>query len=851
VATIEAKIEVDRRGTLRVVGTIEGQTKRWSVGQGAWSEELTAWKAADPVRLADLPVIVELEQGVPRRVRPRQPLPEQPPGATAPAAAARPAVGAQAAPSPRPASPLAPSPKQRPAPSRPSDPQGRFHNPYNFVPVPPRDWSDAHLGDGRPKGHDAYQPGCWSGWIDITLDVVTPLLIPGEVERRGDGHVTVGLRVDGAGRPLLPATSLKGMLRAAYEAATNARLGVFSRDWARPLGFRLPARDAQELIPVRIERTTDDSLVARPLRGTLIPGAPRTLAAAWLPRYPQDRAVCYPSGDLPAHGDHVRCLLEARQHRSKRFWFWEVVCITPVEEPLPQAKTEVDRGHSGRIEVEGWVFVTNRNAPNKHDERVFFAVGDVHRLPLSADVVQQWKELIADYRRQHDEAEVWGRQGADGRLLPPDVAESGPSGELRPAWSPHIYQDGRTHPGVSQAAPDLGQLAPGTLGYARLEGWGAAGAVVTELYPVALSRAFYARAPLDLLDESLRPASSLDQCSPAERVFGWVNPAGPGAVRGHLRVGPVRCETAPDQAVQAVGGAEGIPLAVLSTPKPAQARFYLASDPCAGKPLPQGWQVRRSTYAPPRALRGRKVYPHHRGLEGKASAEAATDYWCGAAQPPPPRPGPRYREYRRAGDLRDGQNRSVRAWVRPGTRFAARLWVDSLAPAELGALLWLLRLPAAHYLRLGGGKPLGFGSVRVEISALELGLGEDWQRWYAGLGLDEEGIAWLRDPQDRRLGACVEVFGAAVRRLAGLQAASDWQTAPWIAAFLRACRGHDDPWPVHYPRTQSAPDPKGENFRWFVANASPKGLGLALPPLLDEDQPPAARGLPLSPVRRV
>lgn len=36
---------------------------------------------------------------------------------------------------------------------------------------------------------------------------------------------------------------------------------------------------------------------------------------------------------------------------------------------------------------------------------------------------------------------------------------------------------------------------------------------------------------------------------------------------------------------------------------------------------------------------------------------------------------------------------------------------------ELGALLWLLDLPKEHYHRLGGGKPFGFGSVKLSIDS--------------------------------------------------------------------------------------------------------------------------------------
>ncbi|NJM47654.1 MAG: hypothetical protein HC860_17045 [Alkalinema sp. RU_4_3] len=103
-----------------------------------------------------------------------------------------------------------------------------FHNPYNFVPALPRGTS-GELGDREPVGHHAYLCNYWSGSISIKLKTKTPLLIsdtlkPGD--EADNGHKTYDLRmIDG--KPYLSPTSIKGMLRAAYEAVTNSRLSVF------------------------------------------------------------------------------------------------------------------------------------------------------------------------------------------------------------------------------------------------------------------------------------------------------------------------------------------------------------------------------------------------------------------------------------------------------------------------------------------------------------------------------------------------------------------------------------------------------------------------------------------------
>jgi hypothetical protein len=58
--------------------------------------------------------------------------------------------------------------------------------------------------------------------------------------------------------------------------------------------------------------------------------------------------------------------------------------------------------------------------------------------------------------------------------------------------------------------------------------------------------------------------------------------------------------------------------------------------------------------------------------------------------------------------------------VRPGSRFCGEVRFDQLDPAELGGLLHAMQLPGGLAHRLGAGKPLGLGSVRLEITGISL-----------------------------------------------------------------------------------------------------------------------------------
>jgi len=48
--------------------------------------------------------------------------------------------------------------------------------------------------------------------------------------------------------------------------------------------------------------------------------------------------------------------------------------------------------------------------------------------------------------------------------------------------------------------------------------------------------------------------------------------------------------------------------------------------------------------------------------------------------------------------------------------------------------------------------------------------------------------------------------------------AENFESVPFIAAWLRMATGHQDNLPTHYPRVAAAPDQAGENFKWYTEN---------------------------------
>ncbi|MDW8354576.1 MAG: TIGR03986 family CRISPR-associated RAMP protein [Bryobacterales bacterium] len=692
-----------------------------------------------------------------------------------------------------------------------------FYNPYNFVPAPPRKIADAELGDGAPVMHDQFHAHCYTGCIRVRMTAVTPLVVPDPASARckENDHWVFPLRQDGQGRPLIAASSVRGMLRSAYEAITNSRFCRFSEAYKSRLGYRMEARQGLSLIPARIAGGHIELLTGTSKVGAN--GAPQgPMYAAWLPRYRRGRlsasAVRYENGELPQHGDEVDCRIELVTHHSGKFQYWAV--------------REIRRAAPGNPEdgwVRGWVCVTNANINRKHDERVFFIDPQQGQklgpFPLTAALREQWKQLIADYRKLHEDdlAERKKRQQRPDEYLGDEPG--------RTAWSRHVYEAGYE------------ELRDGTLCYARLSSDKGG---VEALFPVMISRELYACSPWDLLDASLRPAERIQELSPADRVWGWVRTQPlrgdeelHTAVRGRVRVGPVRCES--EDAAETFP--QELPLAILSAPKPQQGRFYVAKNK-AGQAQKDGLSRIEAGYSKlgtdgqEKGLRGRKVYPHHAGLPPSHWANPLEDRT---------QQGPPYQEYRRPRDAngkeqQDNQNRSILGWVKPGAEFTFELYVENLSRVELGALLWLLRLPDEHYVRIGGGRPLGFGSVRLEIKDWDLREPQGLKSWYS---------AWV-EPQPlaadpNLLDEAVSAFQEAVLRAYG-RSSERFENIPFIKSFLAACRGFPGGLPVHYPRVTPEPGRSGENYQWFVENE--RQGRYALPDLAGDPKLPLLQASP-------
>lgn len=685
-----------------------------------------------------------------------------------------------------------------------------FHNPYTFVPTPPRP-SNGFAGDFNPLENDprldhaSLKDNLWTGHIPIKITTVTPLVLLKDdgTERDPKKHQIYDVL------DFLPESSLRGMLRSAYEVVTNSRYACFSN--GDRLAYRMRPQEALNLIPTVIEDGGSGKLVARLYTGTSTPtdrgpgdgsGGRGPMYAAMLTCYPTNSACI--KGYDPKTGDEVCAEIVSRRHNRLSYHFWQAIKVWPKGSPTPHTQGTV---------VTGRVLITNQNMGNKHDERIFFNPMKTI-LPVTDELKEAWRMRIQSYRDAHSENDIFNRKRAKDepwRKLGRDPGQT--------AWSPHLYEDGKHKDRWGRNVHDALKLQKDDMVYARCE-FNSSGDItsITDLFPVMISRELYADSPKALLDTSLQPANKRGKLSPADRLFGWV-PQEQGDDAGYKSRIRVVCEDgARPKIIQKFDGE--LPLMILGQPKPAQGRFYVADD--HGDPQDDvrkqdaGYNASQN-----KSLRGRKQYWHHKGLEAELEESKQEQcYWKPSVEDRTniKRKG-RYQEYRRPDDRegkpqKDTQNRSIKGWIKPGTEFKVSLYVQNLQPEEIGALLWLLSLPEKHYFKLGYGKPLGFGSVRLEVDdgVLPLGTGEHWQKYYTTLDADPPTMLDV----DQR-GVCIQAFQAS---MIAYDADSNFEDLSFIADFLQILTGPVDDSPIHYPREDRNPIPEGENFRWFTTNES-------------------------------
>jgi CRISPR-associated protein (TIGR03986 family) len=297
------------------------------------------------------------------------------------------------------------------------------------------------------------------------------------------------------------------------------------------------------------------------------------------------------------------------------------------------------------------------------------------------------------------------------------------------------------------------------------------GTNVTEFGYAQIYRKLFKKSIDDLLPQEMHHCKDYDSLCPACRLFGWVNSdcvqegAQKIAYAGRIRISHGRI----------IGNREVLgefPLAILSSPKPTATFFYLLDE--------KGESKFNVAYANDARLRGRKFFRHQRMAEEK--------------------------EYKRADNKTDNQNRSLKNVLGPGAKFDFTICFENLSPIELGALLWAIEMEEGMYHKIGLAKPLGFGSVKLSIENISI---LDVRRRYSSFS----NCGW-KTMEKHKKNKFLDLFRGTMENKYG-KPFKELDNIKDLTAILSEPSSN---LPVHYPRTSETPDADGKNFEWFEKN---------------------------------
>jgi CRISPR-associated protein (TIGR03986 family) len=222
-------------------------------------------------------------------------------------------------------------------------------------------------------------------------------------------------------------------------------------------------------------------------------------------------------------------------------------------------------------------------------------------------------------------------------------------------------------------------------------------------------------------------------------------------------------------------------LSILGSPHPTSLEFYLGDI--------EHIKARRDGqhgYNEPNAkIRGRKIYRHHKQWDH--------------AEP--------------TSSDRSDQNRTIQGVYKLGSQWKFTIEFENMQPVELGALLWTLELAESGkqgYHRMGYGKPLGFGSVQIEITGLDF---YDAKTRYKAADRVEPTDEGKHKQQREHL---VSRFKTAISCLYDKTPFAQLSNIEDLLVLLSEPNAD---LAIHYPRldvNRQAAD--NEGFRWFMAN---------------------------------
>jgi CRISPR-associated protein (TIGR03986 family) len=605
----------------------------------------------------------------------------------------------------------------------PSSPPAAQPNPYGFLPVEPE---QAVLD--RPLWRDGKsQEQRFSGELLLTLEALTPLLVGNQQREIDDRHSELVPHMLDDGRVLLAGSSLKGMLRAALASLLHApmeRVAEHHYSYRPNFGFGPKENPPVEIRAAVVEKIEGEGENAK----ITIRLLPEETSVIFVRNEAYDK-LGHPIPNNPVTGKFTGVVLTKSKNKpSQRL-------------DHDDGYTKLDHiifRYAGGIDGEGHLAKEfKENNPTYHYVLIStesYKKGKSLSLPEKLQrTYYATQKVLADEKYGHISP---GHPLLRSKEIETKIAKSIKSNaQLQPHQL--IYIECL----VRENGQELRLPRPLTMGHHFQYRW------------AYTSSVRYRNAILGDEQKELRPELALrpeekandqgapEQLSAARLLFGYAvdgnNEDQKNLARDNFKrlAGRIACNHAIEvtdgksEAERFMNAGKPIQLKILGMPRPSAVEFYLKQPE-----LPQKLTTYGDTPSDPGGdLAGRKFYRH------QPDAKTRTGLY--------------------AGDTRDAsaseRGTVVRYLSKPGSRFRFTLRFDSLRLWELGALLAVLepqhlekRLALSTSLngyahKLGYGKPLGLGSVRLTIDGARWHENDSWQ-WTEARDLQTDAWQTLR-----------------------------------------------------------------------------------------------------------
>jgi CRISPR-associated protein (TIGR03986 family) len=550
------------------------------------------------------------------------------------------------------------------------------HAPYNFVPLPEK---AVTVDESEIPSHDTYEH--MTGYIECTLTIETPTYTRCAMnpeffhqwadkadkitqnDQAREEHAKF-FHLDDAERPVIPGSSLRGMVRTLVEIA-----GYGKMQWV-----------------------TNEQLVFRAV------GDPSSLGDFYRSRFlgpnktnPPDMHFDYPSRRV--RGGYLRithngyAIQPAKEFEGESFIHVEYSDANPIT-----------HGRQGRQLVHD-IFVKPARRKTSHRGR---RGGGVLKLDLAiAPQVSQQSRGGLQKAKLVESGHMRGRHAKHWHCA---IYEPDSSAKLIPipdsVWELYV-QDRELTRGIPtrKIQHDGDPLFYLVDDQDQLVFFG----------PTVMFRVPYENSPSDWIPRSVKKETSIDL---AEAIFGYISKEKSITSRsGRVYFGDAVCE----QNQKSVWLPERfVTPQILASPKPTSFQHYLVQDRSKGHdPDDKRSLAHYDVSEDETVIRGHKLYWHKHG-------DLATDDFVEGEQ---------------INWSTDTQHTQIKP-VRAGVTLRFRIYFENLREWELGALLWVLTLPGepgkAYRHKIGMGKPLGLGSVKISPSLRLSNRQSRYQRLFDG-----------------------------------------------------------------------------------------------------------------------